>query len=130
MKIEPIQINLLLAWLYILPRFASGVLFGCNVHKENWLGGYTSHRRRLYRLGHISFFGLGFVNLLFYLTAQKISASTPITVASWAFAVGAVTMPICCLVMAHAPKYRALFAVPVSSLIIGALFTLWEVTNL
>jgi len=130
MNTEPIQINLVLAWLWTLFGFGSGLLLGLNFHRENWLGGYASHKRRLYRLGHISFFGLGFVNLLFYLTAQKISASTPITVASWAFAVGAVTMPICCLVMAHAPKYRALFAVPVSSLIIGALFTLWEVTNL
>src|SRR5439155_5250894 len=69
MKIEPIQITLLLAWLYILPRSASDVLFGCNFHKENWLGGYASQGRRLYRLGHISFAGMGFVNLLFYFTA-------------------------------------------------------------
>lgn len=120
--------NLILAWLWILLGFGSGMVLGLFFHGENWLGGYGSFKRRLYRLGHISFFGLGAVNLLFWLTMQKISVAGPLTeLASCAFIVGAVTMPVCCVVMAHFPKAHLIFTVPVVSLIAGGILTLLEV---
>ena len=70
MKIAPGQINVMLAWLWILLGFISGMALGMFFHGENWLGGYTSFKRRMYRLGHISFFGLGTVNVLFYFTLR------------------------------------------------------------
>src|SRR6478752_5122133 len=63
------QPNLVLAWLWIMMGFGSGFWLGLNFHQEHWLGGYASHKRRLYRLGHISFFGLALMNLMFYFTA-------------------------------------------------------------
>jgi hypothetical protein len=45
-------------------------------------------------------------------------------VASWAFVVGAITMPICCVVMAHFPKAHMIFAVPVLCLITAGVLTL------
>ena len=117
--------NLFLAWLWILLGFVTGMVLGLFFHRENWLGGYGSFQRRMYRLAHISFFGLGAVNLLFWLTLQKIPAAEPAAeIASWAFRVGAVTMPVCCLVMAHFPKWHFIFAVPVVSLILGGVLTL------
>src|SRR6266446_4231935 len=99
------HLNLVVAWLLILLGFVSGLLLGLFFHREDWLGGYASFKRRLYRLGHISLFGLGVVNLCFYLTVQTLAAPAPmLATASWAFAVGAISMPICCLVMAHFPK--------------------------
>lgn len=65
------NLNLVLAWLWILLGFVSGMVLGLFFHRENWLGGYGSFRRRMYRLAHISFFGLGAVNLLFWLTLQR-----------------------------------------------------------
>ena len=122
--------NLALAWLWILLGFASGMVLGLFFHDENWLGGYGSFKRRMYRLGHISFFGLGAVNLLFCLTVQNFSLSGAlIRFASLAFIAGAIAMPLCCLVMAHFPKARMLFAVPVISLIAGGLLTLMEVAK-
>lgn len=119
------QANLLLAWLWILLGFVSGMILGLLFHRENWLGGYGSLPRRMYRLGHISFFGLGFVNFMFALTLKNFPAAGPLTVAaSWAFVVGAVTMPACCAVMAHFPRARLIFAVPVVSLIVGGVLTL------
>ena len=86
MKIPSGQINLLLAWLLILLGFVSGMVLGLFFHRENWLGGYASFKRRMYRLGHISFFGLGAVNLLFYFTAKSFSATDPlVAIASWTF---------------------------------------------
>ncbi|HXT40105.1 MAG TPA: hypothetical protein VN887_08780 [Candidatus Angelobacter sp.] len=130
MKTPIAQLNLVLAWLWILLGFANGFFFGLNFHKERWLGGYSSYRRRLYRLGHISFFGLAGVNFLFYLTARSFTLAPIVaTVASWGFALGAVSMPICCFAMAHRPRFRALFLIPVTSLIASCILTLWEVAN-
>jgi hypothetical protein len=123
--------NLILAWLWILLGFVSGMMLGMFFHGENWLGGYGSFKRRMYRLGHISFFGLGVLNLLFCLTVQNFSLTGPlIHFASLAFIIGAIAMPICCVVMAHFPKAHMIFAVPVMSLITGGVLTLMEVIKL
>jgi hypothetical protein len=128
MKFNP---NLFLAWLWILLGFVTGMVLGLFFHRENWLGGYGSFKRRMYRLGHISFFGLGAVNLLFCLTAQTFSLTGPsIVVASWSFIIGAISMPAGCVVMAHIPKARLIFALPVLSLITGGILILTEVANL
>jgi hypothetical protein len=125
MKTEPAQINLVLAWLWILLGFVSGMVLGMFFHGEKWLGGYASLKRRMYRLGHISFFGLGVLNLLFVLTVQNFSpAGSLVHAASLAFIIGAIAMPICCVVMAHFPKAHLIFAVPVVSLVIGGVLTL------
>ena len=119
------QLNLIAAWAGILLGFASGLVLGLFFQHENWLGGYTSFKRRLYRLAHISFFGLGAVNLLFYFTALRLPSAGPVlVVASWALIVGAISMPICCLLMAHFPRTHPLFTVPVLSLLLGGILTL------
>jgi hypothetical protein len=85
----------------------------------------------LYRLGHISFFGLGLVNLMFYFTTRLPSlAGASLAVASWGFVIGAISMPVCCVIMAHQPKLRLLFLIPVLSLIAGGLSTVWEIIKL
>jgi len=128
MKSDIAQLNLILAWLWIVIGFALGLYFGLNFHKDEWLGGYASFQRRLYRLGHISFFGLAVVNFLFYLTTRHLThASFAATVASCEFALGAVSMPVCCFIMAHRPRFRALFLIPVVSLIAAGTLTLWEI---
>ena len=123
-----VQFNLLLAWLCIALGFGSGLALGLNFHREDWLGGYASLKRRLYRLAHISFFGLGAVNLMFYFTALALRAEGGLwRHASWGFVIGAVTMPVCCVIMAHRPKAQPLFAVPVLSLLAAGAAMIWEV---
>jgi hypothetical protein len=124
------QINLFAAWVGILLGFLSGLALGLGFHGENWLGGYGSFKRRLYRLAHISLFGLGAVNFFFYFTARALPAGTLLSLASSAFIAGAITMPICCLIMAHFPNTRMLFALPVISLVTGGALTLVEVSKL
>jgi len=131
MKTEITQINLLLAWLWILLGFLSGMLMGMFFHRENWLGGYASFPRRMYRLGHISFFGLGVLNLMFVLTVQNFALAGPlIHCASLAFVIGALAMPMCCGIMARYPKATMIFSVPVVSLITDGVLTLMEVIKL
>jgi hypothetical protein len=128
MKSNP---NLILAWLWILLGFLSGMALGLFFHGEHWLGGYGSFKRRMYRLGHISFFGLGAVNLLFCLTVRIFSPAGPlIHFASLAFIAGAIAMPVCCGIMAHFPKARLVFSVPVASLIAGGVLILMEIIKL
>ena len=108
--------------------FLSGLAMGLFFHRENWLGGYTSFRRRLYRLGHISFFGLGAVNLMFYLTARfALQSSAVRDCASVAFIIGGLTMPLVCLVVAHRQNWKNLFALPVLSLVSAGVLTLWAI---
>ena len=97
---------------------------GLRFHQPEWLGGYTSHKRRLYRLGHISFFGLGTVNFLFALTAAFCPSGALLQVASKAFLVGAATMPVACLVFAHDVRLHLIFSIPVTALLGGAVLTL------
>ena len=131
MKSNP---NLFLAWLWILLGFVSGMALGMFFHRENWLGGYGSFKRRMYRLAHISLFGLGAVNLLFWLTLQITDAEEPLAgLASSAFIIGAVTMPLCCVVMAQFSRRggtHLIFAIPVLSLIAGGVLTLVEIAKL
>ena len=42
------------------------------------MGGYASLRRRMTRLGHISFFGLGIINVLFALSLIAIPIPLPL----------------------------------------------------
>jgi hypothetical protein len=124
------QINLLAAWVGMLLGFISGLALGLFFHREDWLGGYGSFTRRLYRLAHISLFGLGAVNFFFYFTARAMPPSTLLALASSAFIAGAITMPICCLIMAHFPNTRSLFALPVLSLVTGGALTIVEVSKI
>jgi hypothetical protein len=127
-------LNLVLAWAWILAGFGSGALLGLRFARDAWLGGYSSLRRRMYRLGHISFFGLGFINLMFWLTTRLLPElpSPLLATASLGFLVGALSMPACCLVLAHHPTARPslLFATPVVSLLVAGGSTLWMLLNL
>jgi hypothetical protein len=131
MKSAPFQLNLCFAWLWILMGFLSGMVLGCFFNREQWLGGYGSWRRRMYRLGHISFFGLGAANLLFYFTAVGLTSHGALLgPASMLFVCGAISMPICCVLMAHFPNAKMLFAIPVISLLAGGALILLEVIKL
>lgn len=50
-----IPLNLVGGWLGMLAGVLSGALVGLFFYRDDWMGGYDSWRRRLTRLGHISF---------------------------------------------------------------------------
>jgi len=113
------------AWTGMFAGVASGAMLGLFFHRENWMGGYNSYRRRLARLGHISFFGLAFVNLAFAVSVFVLPVNLPL--ASWAagsFILGAVTMPLCCFLSAWRKPFRHLFPIPVAGVATGIILTL------
>ena len=114
------DINLLIGWIWALAGIVAGAIVGLFFHRADWAGGYTSFRRRMLRLAHISFFGLGFLNLLYAATLRMISLADPIdVVASIAFVSGAVTMPACCYLTAWRKPFRHLFPIPVLCTAVG-----------
>ena len=113
-------LNLIGGWLGMLAGVLSGAVIGLFFHREDWMGGYESYRRRLTRLGHISFFGLGFLNLLFAATAGQLALGGQyLWTASCALMAGAVTMPACCFLSAWRKPLRHLFPVPVLAVTTG-----------
>jgi len=119
-------LNLIGGWMGMLAGVVSGAVIGLFFHREDWMGGYQSYRRRLTRLGHIAFFGLGFLNLLFALSARELFlVGTWLWLASFALMLGAVTMPLCCFLSAWRKPFRHLFPVPVLSVTTGILSILF-----
>ena len=113
-------INLIAGWLGMLAGVLSGAVVGLFFHRDDWMGGYGSYRRRLMRLGHIAFFGLGFLNLMFAATsAQLYLRGNYVAFASGALVVGAIAMPVCCFLSAWRKPLRHLFPVPVLAVTTG-----------
>ena len=114
-------LNFYAAWIGILLGFLTGAILGLFFHDENWMGGYSSWRRRMARLGHISFFGIALINLIYSLslTVFNIQITTPYP--SCFFIAGAITMPLICFLSAYKKSFRHLFPVPVLCLVAGTL---------
>lgn len=120
------NINLHAAWLAILLGCAAGAAQGLFFRDETWLGGYDSWQRRLTRLGHISFFGLGFLNLLFALSLPSLPAHTALVAASWLLIAGVILMPLLCYASAFHERFRHLFFLPAGSVIAAAAIVVWR----
>lgn len=125
---DPAHGCIVAGWTSFLGGAASGIVLGLFFRDERWLGGYGSWRRRLLRLGHIAFFGLGFVNLLFGLSIRAYPVpAAHASLASMALIGSVATMSPVCFLSAWRPALRHLFPVPVAGLVIGivALLSGW-----
>ena len=112
--------NDVFGWIWILAGLLAGLGLGLHFRREDWLGGYASHPRRLIRLGHVAFIGLGLLNILFASAARGLRLPPAwLALASWSLIVGGVTMPLCCALMAWRRALQPVFAVPVMSLLLG-----------
>ncbi len=114
---EPV--NLHVGWIGILTGLLAGAAIGMFFHDEAWLGGYGSWRRRMLRLAHISLLGTGLLNLAFALSVDFLKLDAPPQLAAVLFVVGAVAMPLVCLLSAWQGVFRHLFFIPVLSLVIA-----------
>lgn len=118
----PALLNAAVGWSSLALGAASGALLGLGFHRADFLGGYDSYRRRLIRLGHIAFFGLGFVNLFFALQAPQMRlAPHELQSASWALIIGNATMPLACALTAWRAALKPVFAVPVATVLYGTI---------
>lgn len=119
------EINLYAAWTGMLLGGVSGAIQGLFFHKEEWLGGYGSWTRRMTRLGHISFFGLAFINIAFAGTAKIMGIEEEVSIPSALFITGAIGMPLICYLSAFKKGIRQLFFIPVLTIIGGIVSLVW-----
>ncbi|VGO12979.1 hypothetical protein PDESU_01533 [Pontiella desulfatans] len=119
------MLNIAAAWVGFALGCVSGAIPGLFFHKMDWLGGYTSWPRRLIRLAHISFFGIGFLNLGMGLTSKALGIEPGI--ASPLMLAGAVLMPTVCYASAFKPIFRHLFFIPAGSVLAAILVFLVHV---
>ncbi len=120
-----IEINLFAAWIGMLLGGIMGAVQGLFFHNEEWLGGYGTWKRRMMRLGHISFFGIAFINISFAVTANIMGIELEISIPSVLFIVGAIGMPLICYLSAFKKGFRHLFFIPALSVIVGIVTLLW-----
>ncbi len=119
--------NIYGAWVGFLLGCIAGVIPGLFFYNNEWLGGYASWQRRMIRLGHISFFGLGFLNLLFAFTVRHLSIDTGIIIPSVLLVIGLYSMPAVCYLAAWKPFFRHLFFIPALSVIMSIIFFLGRI---
>lgn len=124
-EFDPVIFSLRAGWLGMLGGVLSGAAMGLFFLRPNWLGGYGSPARRLVRLGHISFFGIGLLNLFYALSLAPLGiAAGAGRWGSLALLVALVTMPLCCFLTAWRQPLRHLFPIPVLSAAAGIVIIL------
>lgn len=124
------MLNIQAAWIGILAGILAGMIQGMFFHHEDFLGGYSSWQRRLTRLGHISLFGIGFINLAFGLTTRALGLGAGLELPSALLVVGAITMPAVCYTSAFFRQARHLFFIPVLSLIAATSIFVWRLLSI
>lgn len=124
------MINIQAAWVGLLLGCVAGAITGLFFHNSDWLGGYASWQRRMIRLAHIAFFGIGFINLAFGLTARTLGLDAGLQSASQLLIAGAVTMPTVCYLSAWKPVFRNLFFIPAMSVTVGIALFAWRIISL
>ena len=109
-SLDPAALEQLRAgWCLVLVGLVAGLLLGLGFHRDGFLGGYASLRRRLVRLGHIALVALGALNVLWALSAGSLGAPAA---AAPLFLAGSILMPAMCFLVAWQPKLRLAFAAP------------------
>jgi hypothetical protein len=106
-------------WFLLLAGFVSGAAMGMRFHREDFLGGYASLRRRLVRLGHIALAVIGLINVVYSLSPWPVSGNWQARGAAAGLIVGGVTMPAVCFLSAWRISWRSLFVIPVAALLAG-----------
>ncbi len=119
------MINLYTAWIGLLLGCLAGAIPGLFFYRNDWLGGYASWERRMIRLGHISFFGIGSLNLAFALTAQTLDLGTELQTTS-ILLLGAASMPVVCYLSAWNAVFRHLFFIPATCATLGIGLFAWR----
>lgn len=112
--------NLYAGWLAIFAGLVAGTVLGLFFHRDRWLGGYESWRRRMFRLGHVALVGTGLLNIAFALSLEAVHPTATLPLASALLLAGAATMPTVCFLAGWRRACRHLFFIPVSCLLAAA----------
>jgi len=114
-----LDLNIFAGWVSILCGIVMGMGMGMFFDQEKWLGGYGSWARRMVRLGHVAFFGIGLLNIAYAATVKYLEWSQPPEICSRLLAVACALMPATCFLAAFDRRWRHGFAAPVICVLAG-----------
>jgi hypothetical protein len=117
-------LNFAAGWWLVLAAFASGAVIGLGFHREEFLGGYGSFRRRLVRLGHIAMAALGMLNIVYGIAPVLAGPGGAAGLTGMLFLGGAISMPLVCFLSAWRTPFRHLFFIPVIQLMAAVVLVL------
>jgi hypothetical protein len=124
-RTSPWEWNRRVGWVSASLGVATGMVMGLwsfdgPVPPPAWLGEYGDTARRLARLGHIAFFGLGILDLLLAHELRR-SALGPRarTLASWAMILGNVFLPLTLFAAACYHPIKYLLGAPVLAVFVA-----------
>src|SRR2546430_12155703 len=107
-------LNWFAGWGMSLTGFLTGAILGIWFYRDDFLGGYTSFRRRIVRLGHIALAELGTINVVYALSPWPAPGTRLALAASTLLIVGGVIMPMVCFLSGWREKYRKFFPATVA----------------
>ncbi len=115
--------NIKFGWVWILLGIVSGALLGTfafngPIRLSPELMDYSSLPRRMLRLAHISFIGLGFLNWMYGVTVKSLEMRMRKS-ESMLFIIGAVTMPLFLIVSAFYEPFKYSLVIPAATLLIA-----------
>ena len=130
-KLGLVMVNLAFGWVWITMGFLSGALLGMGFHRETFMGGYDSWSRRMARLGHIAFFGLGILNLLL---ARELAggvtggaiARGPARLASMTMNFGNVFLPLTLFAASAWRPAKYAMSLPATAVFVALSITAWQ----
>ena len=123
------EIHFYAAWIGFLLGSLAGATTGLFFHGDEWLGGYGDWRRRMVRLGHVAFFGIGLLNLAFAVTVAELGIETGLALPSALLLFGAVAMPLICYLSAYRKTFRHLFFLPAGAVTLAIAAFLWRLAS-
>ena len=120
------EIHFYAAWIGFLLGSLAGATTGLFFHGDGWLGGYGDWRRRMVRLGHVAFFGIGLLNLAFAVTVAELGMERGVALPSGLLLFGAAAMPLVCYLSAYRKTFRHLFFLPAGAVTLAIAAVLWR----
>lgn len=111
------RLNRVIGWTSLMMGALMGLILGLwsfdgPLPSPAWIGGYGDVSRRLLRLAHIAFFGLGILNLLMTNEARRWQGLTPSPVIAALMNIGNLLLPVTLIAAAAFPPFKYLLPVP------------------
>jgi len=119
-------IHLSAGWIGILLGMIAGACIGLKFTDDHWLTGYNSWARRMNRLGHVSFFGIGFLNIAVAICLPLLEQPVHSHWITPLYILGAIAMPSVCFLSAWRKPLHNLFPIPVLALVGGTVLYLMD----
>ena len=124
--------NRLVAWTGFCLGVASGALMGLwafdgPLDVPGWIGKYGDTSRRLLRLGHIAFFGIGILNLLLVRELPLLQVGYRVkAVAAWCMNAANIFLPFTLIAAAVLAPLKYLLPLPVMGAVVALCVVAWD----